>query len=77
MSASAAGLLGGEAAGVAHEREVFEEFLAPARRQHGKDVGLQIDGDLAHLLVFLFLPRGFEMDAVGRARSFSWTLRST
>lgn len=52
-----------EAAGVAHERQVFEEFLALARRQDGKDVGLQNDGDLAHLFVFLFA-EGLEMDAV-------------
>jgi hypothetical protein len=61
---SAAGLLGGEAAGVADERQVFEEFLALARRQHGKDVGLQIDGDLADLLIFLFA-EWFKIDAIG------------
>lgn len=64
MIALAANFFGGEAAGVADEREVLEEFLAPGRREYGENVGLQIDGDLAHLFVFLFAER-FEMDAVG------------
>ncbi len=64
MSASAANFFGGEAASVADEGEVFEEFLAPAWRQHGKDVGLQIDGDLADLLIFLFA-EWLKIDAIG------------